>query len=372
MKIAALTSVSGPYIVARYSNFAMRLAKHEIYLIEFGKVSLTYQWEPISADFPYRQIILSEQASESRRATQLINSLVKQLNQLNPDILVIAGYASLGMLSALVWALWNKKPAVLLSETTEADSPRFLHREWIKRLLVSRYQSALVGGQPQKRYLMQLGMSEQAIALGYDVVGNEAFHPTQIQRSSCPLSQPYFLTVNRFIHKKNLPFVINAYAAYRQTVGHASWDLVLCGNGILLPQLKQQIHTLGLEQHIHFPGFLQQHELLPYLAHAGCFIHASTHEQWGLVVNEAMASALPVLVSNRCGCYEDLVVESFNGFGFDPYNQQQLTDLMVKMSSGAVDIQTMGQASLQHIQKYSPDYFAQGLKQAIDYALAHR
>ncbi|MGB3765893.1 MAG: glycosyltransferase family 4 protein [Phormidesmis sp.] len=349
----------------------MGLPEHEIYLIEFGKVSLTYQWNPVVAEFPYKQIILSEQASESQKITYLISSLIRELNHLKPDVLVIAGYASFGMLSALLWALWNQRTTVLLSETTEADSPRSPYKEWIKRLLVRRYRAALVGGQPQKRYLIQLGMPEQAITLGYDVVGNEAFHPTQIQHLSRSLPRPYFLTINRFIQKKNLPFVVDAYAAYREEVGDAAWDLVLCGDGILLPQLKQQIHTLGLEQHIHLPGFLQQHELLPYFAHADCFIHASTHEQWGLVVNEAMASGLPVLVSNRCGCYEDLILEGVNGFGFDSYNQQQLTDLMIKMSSGAVDLQTMGQASLQHIQKYSPAYFAQGLKQAIDYALAH-
>jgi hypothetical protein len=64
------------------------------------------------------------------------------------------------------------------------------------------------------------------------------------------------------------------------------------------------------------------------------------------------------------------VLEGINGFGFDPENQQQLTDLMLKVSSGSADLPRMGQASLQHIQNYSPKSFAQGLKQAVDYALA--
>ena len=137
------------------------------------------------------------------------------------------------------------------------------------------------------------------------------------------------------------------------------------------PQIEQQIKELGLQKFIHLPGFLQQEELLPYFAHASCFIHASTQEQWGLVVNEAMAAGLPVIVSNRCGCFEDLVIEGVNGFGFDPTNQQKLTDLMLKMSSGKVDLSVMGEASLQHIQKYSPDYFAQGLMKALEYSLGN-
>ncbi|MEL6166319.1 MAG: glycosyltransferase family 4 protein, partial [Cyanobacteria bacterium J06628_3] len=116
------------------------------------------------------------------------------------------------------------------------------------------------------------------------------------------------------------------------------------------------------------PGFLQQDDLLPYFAHAKCFIHASIQEQWGLVVNEAMAAGLPVLVSKRCGCYEDLIIENVNGFGFDPENSQQLSQLMLKISSGEVKLEKMSQASLEHIQKFSPDYFAEGLIQAVEYA----
>jgi glycosyltransferase involved in cell wall biosynthesis len=134
-------------------------------------------------------------------------------------------------------------------------------------------------------------------------------------------------------------------------------------------QLEQQITNQAIQDYVHLPGFLQQQELLPYFAHASCFIHASVQEQWGLVVNEAMASGLPVLVSNRCGCYEDLIIEGVNGFGFDPENVQQLTDLMLKISSEKIDLQTMGNAALEHIQQFSPDYFAQGLIQAVNYAL---
>jgi glycosyltransferase involved in cell wall biosynthesis len=83
-----------------------------------------------------------------------------------------------------------------------------------------------------------------------------------------------------------------------------------------------------------------------------------------------MAAGLPVLVSNRCGCYEDLIIEGVNGFGFDPENVQQLTDLLLKISSEKIDLQTMGNAALEHIQKFSPDYFAQGLIQAVNYALS--
>lgn len=72
-----------------------------------------------------------------------------------------------------------------------------------------------------------------------------------------------------------------------------------------------------------FAGFRQVGELPRFYAGAGAFVHASLSEQWGLVVNEAMASGLPVLVSDRCGCAKDLVQDGVNGYTFvvSPVNQ---------------------------------------------------
>jgi glycosyltransferase involved in cell wall biosynthesis len=275
------------------------------------------------------------------------------------------------MLVGLVWCLSNRKPSVLLSESKVDDASRYRWREYIKRLIIKAYKSALVGGQPQKRYLLTLGKSPESIFTGYNVVGNDTFHPGKIRQLASPIPKPYFLTVNRFVPKKNLLLLLDAYADYRQIAGENAQDLVLSGDGPLRTLLEQKIQDLGIQDVVHLPGFLQQQELLPYFAHASCFIHTSTQEQWGLVVNEAMSSGLPVIVSNRCGCFEDLVIEGANGFGFDPENPQQLTELMVKMSSDSIARSAMGQTALQHIQNFSPVQFAQGLKQAIDYALKH-
>jgi len=300
------------------------------------------------------------------------NLLVNYLNELAPDVVVIPGWSFSIAKTALKWCRQKRRISVLLSESKEDDESRIWWKEIIKSWLVKKYSSALVGGDVHKRYLIKLGLPENAIFNGYDVVNNSAFHPDAINYLANPVDKPFFLSINRFIAKKNLTLLISAYASYQQQLGENAWHLVLCGDGELRSQLEDLIKQYKLENHIHLTGFLQQDKLIPYFAHAKCFIHASTTEQWGLVVNEAMAAGLPVIVSNRCGCYEDLVLEGINGFGFDPENQEELTNLMIKMSSRDVDLESMGKASLQHIEKYSPDYFAQGLNSAIEYALNNR
>ncbi len=373
-KIGVLFTNYGPYHIARMevADIFFKERNWQLLGIELARSEANYSWETEIVDLPFSIISLNTvQQLERIKIYKLTQQLYAVLNKTHPDTLVIAGYANPTMLLALVWCLLHQIPAILLSDSKEDDTTRRWWRETFKRWIVKKYKAALVAGQPHKRYLIKLGMASEAIFLGYDVVGNESFNPHKIKCLPKKIDKNYFLSSNRFIPKKNIFFLLSAYSAYRQVAGANAWDLVLCGDGNLRSQIEQHITQLKIKDFVHLPGFLQQDDLLPYFAHASCFIHASIQEQWGLVVNEAMAAGLPVLVSNRCGCFEDLVIEGVNGFGFDPENLQQLADLMLKMSSGEIDLQKMGQAALKHIQKFSPDYFAQGLVQAVEYALAH-
>jgi glycosyltransferase involved in cell wall biosynthesis len=117
------------------------------------------------------------------------------------------------------------------------------------------------------------------------------------------------------------------------------------------------------------PGFIQYDALPAYYGLAGAFVHASTTEQWGLVVNEAMASGLPVIVSKRCGCVPDLVQDGVNGFSFDPYDVEALASLMQRVAAMADEQRrTMGEAGRRIIADWGPERFADGLMQAVEVA----
>ena len=117
-------------------------------------------------------------------------------------------------------------------------------------------------------------------------------------------------------------------------------------------------------------GF-QQYPVLPvFYGLANAFILGSTSEQWGLVVNEAMASGLPVLISKQCGCAVDLVHYNRNGFTFDPYKWEELAGFMIKLGSGECDLNAMGKASRQIIEDWGKAHFAENLLKAAKVALS--
>ncbi len=171
--------------------------------------------------------------------------------------------------------------------------------------------------------------------------------------------------------QKNLPGLLNAYASYRRAAGPGAWKLVLLGDGELRPALEAQLTALDLTADVSLPGFKQYAELPAYYGLAGAFVHASTREPWGLVVNEAMAAGLPVLVSERCGCAYDLVAFGENGWTFPPTNAAVLAAFLARLATCEPStLAAMGESSRRRIEQWSPDAFAANLQRAVQTARA--
>jgi 1,2-diacylglycerol 3-alpha-glucosyltransferase len=367
LKVAIIFHQIGPYHHARLNAIGRSL---DIVGIQWSERQI-YSWGDASNISLYKKISLFNYTHwNTHNCLSLFYRLFKVLKSIRPNLMVINGWNDFGSLISIYCCWLRNISIIIMSESHEKDEVRKWWKEAIKAWILNFASGVLVGGKAHREYLLKLGVTPNKIFMGYDVINNDTFHPNAIKSLHSPLNKPFFLAINRFVPKKNLLFLLSAYAKYLQKVNQVSaWHLVLCGDGEMRSQIEQKIHELGIQDHVILTGFLQQAGLLPYFAHAKCFIHASIQEQWGLVVNEAMAAGLPVLVSNRCGCYEDLLIEEVNGFGFDPENELELTNLMLKMSSGDIDLEKMGNASLTHIQKFSPDYFAHGLKEAIAFAM---
>jgi glycosyltransferase involved in cell wall biosynthesis len=119
-----------------------------------------------------------------------------------------------------------------------------------------------------------------------------------------------------------------------------------------------------------FAGFRQVEELPFFYGGAGVFIHPAVSEPWGLVINEAMASELPILSSGNVGAAEELVQEGVNGFLFDPEDVEELAGLMARMSGMSSEERlAMGRASERLILEWGPERFARGAQEAVRVAM---
>jgi len=312
---------------------------------------------------------------------ETVKALLESLWRDGADVVVIPGYNSWPALVALAWCKLKSRAAVLMSDSQRQDYPRSGWRERLKRHLVKRFDAALVAGAPQVEYARELGLAPEVIFQGYDVVDNlfwqegadKARNNGETLRRQMGLPLKYFVAAKRFIPKKNIEGLLESYALYRSWAGHQAWHLVLCGSGPLEGAIRGKIDQLGLKDWVLLPGYQDADNMVVFYGLASAFVHASSYaEQWGLVVNEAMASGLPVLVSEICGCAQDLVRDGANGFKFDPHDVEGLARLLLKIASGEVDLKAMGQASREIIAAWSPETFAGNLLKAIEAAQSAR
>jgi 1,2-diacylglycerol 3-alpha-glucosyltransferase len=376
----------GPYHHARLNAAADRLSVTGIEWSAKGYDS----WGALATPARYRKVSLFPEATEHHPLkTELRRAFCSALEQMNPDVVTVNGWNNFGSLIAANCCVRRRIPMVVMSESSRQDEPRTWWKEAIKRRIIDLYSTALVGGQRHVEYLVELGMPRERIFTGYDVVDNEYFRQkaeevrSQISevRQKYALPENYFLASARFVEKKNLPKLVQAYAEYRrgssafakgtadkEITAKVPWDLVVLGDGPLRETLDTQLSTLNLNEHVYLPGFKPYDELPVYYALANAFVHASTTEQWGLVVNEAIASGLPVIVSERCGCVPELV--QGNGFTFDPTNEHELTARLLEMASlSDEERKHLGDNSYRIAANFAPERFGEGLERAASVAM---
>ncbi|MFZ0916544.1 MAG: glycosyltransferase [Candidatus Udaeobacter sp.] len=345
-------------------------------------------WGAAEAPTRYHKISLFQEATRHYPAgAQLRQAFCSMLGQATPDVVAVNGWNNFGSMAAANCCMDRRIPMVVMSESARQDEARTWWKEMIKRRIVDFYSAALAGGQRHVEYLVELGMPRDRIFTGYDVVDNEYFRQkaeeirsqTSEVRQKYALPENYFLASARFIEKKNLPTLIRAYAEYRDRsrgtgvtdpgYNGVPWGLVLLGDGPMRETLNSQLSVLNLHSHVHLPGFKQYDQLPVYYALANAFVHASQTEQWGLVVNEAIASGLPVIVSERCGCVPELV--QGNGFTFNPMDEDELASLLFRMAMlSEDDRKRLGDASYKIAANFSPERFGKGLEQATQLALS--
>jgi glycosyltransferase involved in cell wall biosynthesis len=367
--VAVLFSRIGPYHVARISSAARRFPT---IAVELTSVDRIYAWNPVVAPELLRVTVFQDEADAPPRSL-LAQRVAQVLNGIQPRAVAIPGWSTPFALAALRWCGASCTPAILMSESQEGEGNRSWRAKTVKRRLVGLFSGALVGGAPHAAYLRQLGMADGRVFLGYDVVDNEHFaRGAATARSGAAdhrrllgLPENYFLASSRFVEKKNLLRLLQAFARFRALTPGSGWKLVLLGDGPLKPDILALAGKLSLGDDLLLPGFVQYDQLPAYYGLASAFAHASTVEQWGLVVNEAMAAGLPVLVSNRCGCSADLVRDGVNGFTFDPLDVETLAGLMAKVASSGDSRLRMGEASRRIVAEWPVDRFGEGLDQAI-------
>ena len=328
-------------------------------------------WETTANDAPVYQYdyeLLFDRFVEDIPLRERTLALLKRMKTHKPDVLYLTGYYDPAQLALLLYAKLTGVPVVMQMESTAADNSRGGVKESLKRGILRLCSGFFCFGFLQADYLVQLGVPTRKILLKKNAGDNHALltaytktlpHRAERQQQA-GLRPRNFVFVGRLIEPKNLPALLIAFAGAIEQTGNTEWGLVLLGDGPLKNQLESQTRDLNLTDRVRILPAVHWYRVPDTLALCDVLVLPSRSEPWGLVVNEAMVCGLPVVVSDRCGCVNDLVQDGKNGFVFNPDAPGQLTNCLIQMmqltDKGRTD---RGKVSQEIIKPWSVDAVAE-------------
>ncbi|MEM8599604.1 MAG: glycosyltransferase family 4 protein [Bacteroidota bacterium] len=361
----------------RAAHEVLGAAGIDVVALETATTSDTYAWRIEDGATPYERVtIFQGESYDAIAPARMHRAMTEALDCIQPDAVHIHSYSTPDARAALAWCRNNRRVAVCMAESKETDAARVAWKEAVKRVLVSQFDAAQASGSPGARYAAKLGIDPARIFIGYSVVDNAYFREASARVRANPAPArtlpglgdptPYFFASGRFMARKDWPTLLRAYGRYRARAGRegvAPWRLVLLGDGTLRPEIEALIQDEQIEA-VSLAGWRQIEDLPAYYALASTLVHTATVDQWGLVVNEAMACGLPVLVSTGTGCSEDLVDNGGNGFTFAPGDVATLADRMHHLAHEA-DLEAMRARSEALIAAWPLERFGTSLLQAV-------
>jgi len=282
------------------------------------------------------------------------------LRENQPDAVMIFGWLFAGYWQVACAARKLGIPYILRAESNLLNRGNSL-KWWVKKQSVGRLCCGAAGclaiGQRNQDLFRAYGVSEERIQVAPYFVDNDLFisesarlkpgYLTLRDRFELPQDALVFLFMGKLIEKKHPDHLLQAWHGLPESLRKRS-ALLFVGSGAMLEELKILPQD---EPRVVFTGFLNRKQLHEAYAVSDVLILPSDEgETWGLVVNEAMASGLPTIVSDRVGCAPDLILEGQTGYSYPFGDITALSDTLAHLIKDAELINSMGAVAVKHVQ----------------------
>jgi glycosyltransferase involved in cell wall biosynthesis len=373
-RLVILTEIISPYRIPLFNALTQhpKVDPHVIFLAETDPN--LRQWQIYKEEIQFSYHVLPSWRRRIGKYNMLLNRGVpRALMEAKPDVILCGGYNYMASWQALLWARNNKIPFFLWSESNEKDLRRgHAAVEFLKAEFLRRSSGFVVPGRSALEYLRLHEISQERIFTTPNPVDNDLFaaaasaarQDESRHRAELGLPERYFLFAGRLVREKGVFELLSAYAKLgefmREQIG-----LVFVGDGSCRQQLEKQAAGVAPGV-IRFPGFATRERLAIHYALAEMLILPTYTDTWGLVVNEAMACGLPVILSDAAGCTADLVRHTWNGLLVPPRDVSSLTAAMQNLANQPGVCVTMGARSAQRISGYSPQEWAKGIARMVE------
>lgn len=278
------------------------------------------------------------------------------------DLVVFFEYSTMESFKLICLCKILNIPYVINCDGVILTSKDNIVKKWVKTFLIKTAAAHLASGKHAREYFTKYGAKEETIHIHTFSSINETDIlkkvPTKqekydIRRKlNLPVDCKLAIAVGRFIPLKRYDELIRAWKQMP-----SNYYLLLIGGGSEQDHYEKTVQELQLSNIIIEP-FHPMQELFQYYKASDVFVHPTSYDVWGLVVNEAMACGLPVVVSDKCVAGVELIEKGENGFIVPMGNDDMMVDWIRHIFENDDVSNKMSQKSLETIRPYTIDNMA--------------
>lgn len=313
------------------------------------------------------------------RGTRIVPSLPLRLWKGRYNVIIKCINGRFALPVTYVTARVTRRPFILwtgvwMSLRTPFHRLVFPFTRWIYR----HADAIVVYGEHVKRYLMSLNVSSEKIFVAAHAVDNSQYNRPVSEGAKAALRErlglenhKIVLYLGRLEEEKGVEYLLQAFALLKSD----NAALVIVGDGSMRQQLMALVGKLDLGDRTRFVGYVAPEEAAIYYAVAECFVLPSVtmptgKEPWGLVVNEALNQALPVIASEAVGAAAGgLVQAGINGLIVPERDSEALARAIGRVIGDSSMRARLSQNALRIVSGWDNDRMVEGFERAIDYAL---
>lgn len=375
MRVLLLTNFPAPYNVPLYTELAQRNG-FEFKILFLAATESNRSWQVDSKRFQFdHEFLRGWHGFAGRRELPVhVNSGVwRRIRTYNPQVIITTGYDALAYWQAALYCRLFNKRFVLWNGTTRLSAGRTRGPVgWLKKFFVSAADGYVAYGTKAAEYLSHLGAQPEKTSLSINTVDMGRFRGMvkaeharegfREERDRYP--SLLILYSGQLIPRKGVETLLEALAALRDP----EIGLIIVGSGPLEQEFRDVSRKDGLDN-VYFEGFQPYEDLHRYYALADVCVLPSLEEVWGLVVNEALASGVYVLCSDRAGAAHDLIDEPSNGVLFRPDDADELARVLKETKARIKEIRDRRDAiSRRACHDFSIERAADGIVRAAEMA----
>ena len=285
------------------------------------------------------------------------------LNGYEPDV-VISGELGLRTLQALAYRRWRRESRLLIRATLSdrTEQGRGESREWLRRRLLRGADAVMVNGRSGADYVKRFRVPDEKLFFTpstTDLVPFCSVAPGRSGESSYRL-----LYVGQLAERKGLLPFVRVLSQWAEKHRDSSIQFWLVGDGPLRPRLAQM--ELPTNVAVRFFGNVAYEDLPKIYAQGGILAFPTLADEWGMVVNEALATGLPVLGSIYSQAVDELIQDGVNGWTFRPDNPEEMFFALDRaLATPKASLDGMRRAARRAVERLTPDFVADRIVEAV-------